>query len=566
MLLLALASCAVEKSPGGGEKDTTPPEIIAVDPPHRSRYFDSKKITFYFNEFIDPAVSGGDIFISPLLPLDAYEAYVYNRKLHVKFKEELADSTTYIVTLGSKVKDFRGKNKLEKSIQYAFTTGNILDSARVSGTILNARTNAPMTEMNVLLYPADSIVQDSFLSISPTYAAYTEAEGKFTLGFLKLGNYRILGLKDKDGNYKYNLPTEMIALPDTAGIRLSPDSSRAEGVLYAFTPDNRAPGINSVNWLNSRNLKLEFSEEVVRIDSALLDSQNIALTQTPDEPTVWYLHLPAAVQDSAVVDLRGVRDTVTNTMDSLLVVKLRKNAVFDSSFTAQAVKPEGRYNPYAHWFMAKDVLDSTRIRNHLAVVDTGGDTLAAAIQSVGHFIRVQLPDTLKPVKPVLAFDVDLRTPAGLRPDSNYTLAIPPADPAQFGSLSGRFLPADSLDNPILFLELDKDTRFELRPGPFKLKHVPVGTYKMRVLEDRDGNGRWSPGSLQPRKRHESVRLTEQVVDVKSGFLVEGVDVYYPPRPEDLEPSQDATTDAEDATSDGASTDAPDSGGRRPGRK
>ena len=85
-------------------------------------------------------------------------------------------------------------------------------------------------------------------------------DGTFRLPFLRRTNYRVYGIEDIDQSSTYNLPTEVLALADTAFIQFSDTTNTKEVTLLRFIPDEQAPAINGFSWLSDSILKVEFSE------------------------------------------------------------------------------------------------------------------------------------------------------------------------------------------------------------------------------------------------------------------------------------------------------------------
>lgn len=52
--LVAGSGCANIVPPLGGPRDTIPPKLLYVTPRDSSKHFNTNKIVFYFDEFIDP--------------------------------------------------------------------------------------------------------------------------------------------------------------------------------------------------------------------------------------------------------------------------------------------------------------------------------------------------------------------------------------------------------------------------------------------------------------------------------------------------------------------------------
>src|SRR5690625_6109766 len=145
LTLSILRQCASHASIQGGPKDETPPKVDSLaSSPTPQVNFTKDDITITFDEWVKLEDPFDQIFISP--PLEHRPTYnLKKRSLIISFHEEevLKDSTTYIINLGTSIKDITESNPLE-DFQYVFSTGDELDSLGFSGTITDILTGEPV--------------------------------------------------------------------------------------------------------------------------------------------------------------------------------------------------------------------------------------------------------------------------------------------------------------------------------------------------------------------------------------------------------------------------------------
>jgi hypothetical protein len=547
-LVLGLsAGCAAITPPQGGPKDTTGPELLQTQPPHRTRNFDQSSVTFHFNEFLKPGSPKQAIFISPVLPSEAYSASVLNRRLTIEFKAELRDSTTYVITLGKGIKDYTEGNALKSPIQYAFSTGDELDTCRIYGQLRHARTGKPPKGFTVLLYQADSIQAYDFRDVEPAYAATPDEQGRYELGYLAGGNYRLLAIKDADNSYSYNLPNEAVAIPANKGIRLGDSVCELQRNLQAFQPDTLPPKLNNQKWRSPRDLALSFSEamlsgqallDTAAVDTSLPDSVRQPFTardtlpllpKQDDQLAEQRLPLPRRLPaDSFRVRLAGVTDTAGNSMDTTLQLKAPPAKNFDMklSFKAQ----EAVRDPYRQSFRLPSPLVADSLGRQIYVVDTAGKRVEqAAVTTEGYQLHVDLParvDTLNQYSIVL--DSTLTTRAGHRMDTLQVKPFPLKGLNQYGSLAGKIQAPDSLRGLVLHMvHQATGQHYTTSERRFLFSHLPTGQYQPELIVDRDGNGRWTPGQLTPFRRPEPVHRIDQPVEIRAGWSIEDYNITYP---------------------------------------
>lgn len=220
LMLTLLASCAQVVAPTGGDKDQTPPAIIASDPPDLSTNFDRKRIEITFDEYIQFNNLKKQLIISPPL-LEDPDISIKKKSVVIEFKPRIIpkangepgilryfeDNTTYTINFGNAIADITENNKAD-NLTYTFSTGDYVDSLWIAGRVLNARTKLPEPGVLVMLYTDyhDSIPYQE----KPQYVAKTDANGEYLIRHIKEAEYKVFALKDANQNYRYDDPSELI--------------------------------------------------------------------------------------------------------------------------------------------------------------------------------------------------------------------------------------------------------------------------------------------------------------------------------------------------------------------
>ena len=206
---LFFGSCANIKNISGGPDDKTPPKILTEKSTQNfSKNFNSRKIILTFNEWVTLNNPVQNIIISP--PTEYPLKYKLQKKsLVIEFneKENLKDSTTYTINIGESIKDLTAQNPAS-NIKFIFSTGDVIDSLQIKGSVRDAKTLKGQEKALVLLY---SNLNDSVISkIKPDYFSWTDKDGNFEVDNLRQGTYRIFTILDKNQNYIYDQPSESI--------------------------------------------------------------------------------------------------------------------------------------------------------------------------------------------------------------------------------------------------------------------------------------------------------------------------------------------------------------------
>ena len=211
IFFLLLASCANRgQGPQGGPRDSIPPVILKEVPVNGTLNFNAKEILVYFDEYIQMNDVQKHVLISPPQQTPP-EVKAIGKHMSVVFQEELQDSTTYTIDFGAAICDYNEKTPLEGYV-FSFSTGDVIDSLAISGTIYNAANLDPVTEVLVGIHrnPHDS----AFTSLPFSRITRANSEGHFTIHNIQPGTYRIYALNDISRDYLYQ-PGEAFAWSDS---------------------------------------------------------------------------------------------------------------------------------------------------------------------------------------------------------------------------------------------------------------------------------------------------------------------------------------------------------------
>ena len=205
--LLAVVSCAKMGQPDGGWYDETPPVIVRTTPEDKGVNVKQKKITIYFDEFIQVDNPTEKVVISPP-QIEQAEIQAAGKKIEVELKDSLKENTTYTVDFSDAITDNNENNPLG-NYTYTFSTGDHIDTLEVAGYVLNARDLEPIKGILVGLY-AD--LSDTAFTKKPMLrVSRTDSRGRFVIKGIAPGSYRIYALQDADNNYVFNQKSEQIA-------------------------------------------------------------------------------------------------------------------------------------------------------------------------------------------------------------------------------------------------------------------------------------------------------------------------------------------------------------------
>ena len=214
---LTLVNCAKRGIPEGGPKDETPPVLINAEPEINTINFDEDRIRLFFDEYIKLKDFRKQLVVSP--PIDK-SFYTINPQsgaskfIQIDIKEKLDQNTTYVFNFGESVVDNNEENKLP-FFNYVFSTGNYIDSLKISGNIKSVFQRESENFISTFLYPVDEKFNDSVIYNGlPNYVGSTLDSTNFKMTNLKKGKYLFIALKDENNNYKFDPEFEKIGFTE----------------------------------------------------------------------------------------------------------------------------------------------------------------------------------------------------------------------------------------------------------------------------------------------------------------------------------------------------------------
>ena len=210
--LIIVFSCAKRGTITGGSKDTLAPVMIQSLPQNFSTNFNGKSVKLKFNEYVKLKDINKQLIVSPpmknqleILPQLA------TKELTIKIKDTLLPNTTYSFNFGNSIQDNNENNPL-KQYKYVFSTGKYLDSLFLNVKTKDAINRKVDNFVSIMLYEVNDKYTDSVVFKQvPRYITNTLDSLKLVkLENLKQGKYRLIAIKDVNGNNKFDPNTDKI--------------------------------------------------------------------------------------------------------------------------------------------------------------------------------------------------------------------------------------------------------------------------------------------------------------------------------------------------------------------
>ena len=560
-ILLALVRCANIVSPEGGAKDISPPAVVSCEPPNNSTSFKGKSVKIDFDEFINAETSGDKVLISP--PVDKTPDFrLRGKSLIIGFEDPLAPDLTYTIDLGTSVSDITEGNKLQGFI-YAFSTGTVLDSLTLTGSVRDAFTNQPAKGVLVMLYlpKNDTIPADSLpVRIKPAHVTRTGDDGGFIFTHLAPASYKIIALGDKTGDMLFNTVGEQVAFsdslvqpwyagPTTAEIQPA-DSTVTDSVsrdTFAAPPAGHPVALRIFEAMDSVQTLIRSALVRDRMATLIFRYPPGDLRLVPvniDSLSPWCLAEPGVLGDTLTLwmqpgtpDTLRIRITADKMKPDTIELPVR---YIDASKKGKKAVAEGpkrleitnntrgsllNFFKYPLILTTSYPIDSMDLSG-LRLID-GNDTLkpftAMADSSrrrivvehrwtEGKAFRLYLPDSA-------IFSINGLTNDTLR------FRFKTAETRFYGNLKLNVKVPEGADRVIVqLLAADKEKVLEERvinkTGRISFDYLLPAKYKIKAILDRNYNGRWDTGDYFRHLQPEEVVYFPRTLDLRANWDVE----------------------------------------------
>ncbi|MCB9231473.1 MAG: Ig-like domain-containing protein [Bacteroidia bacterium] len=525
------AACASEGSLTGGDKDVDGPVVEGTYPETGTLNNLDREIVFTFDEFLKQGSYADEVFISPVQETKP-EIVTGLKKIKIKLKDDLRPNTTYVITLGTGVKDDQEGNKMAKPYTLAFSTGATLDSMEISGKVIDPKTGAGEENFTMLLYPADEISGDSIWNRRPVYSSLTDEEGKFKLRYLSRQSYRIYAVKDGDRNFKYNSVSEKIAIASGSLIEFPDSADGAEVTLQSTIPDNVAPFPRSAKWINDKTVVVDFKEDIpltfkgdslqiYTTDTLGSDPQLVSgFNKLIKDKTKIFLQTSRAKEEYVLIQFKNLVDSLGNKRDTFIQINPNK---ISKDYEKQIIlQPDLDEITLKYKFNFTYPLRSYLNGLQYEIRDTVSKKSLTSTYKNDNFVMEIALEEYPKKKTVLevTFQKGIQFRSGNSSDTTVTFFLNTKDLENLGGLSGKVNDEELPGNWILFLQNEKGKTVRRAGENFAFQGLDPGKYTFWMFDDADSNGVYTPGSLHPYRLPEKVFIDSNPVEVRANWQVE----------------------------------------------
>ncbi|MEG1405530.1 MAG: Ig-like domain-containing protein, partial [Alistipes sp.] len=555
-------------TPTGGPKDTLPPVITLMTPDnHTTQMKDRTKILIEFDEFVQLKEQQKEFFTSPAMKKKPILT-LRGRGVAIQLRDTLLPNTTYALNFGSSIRDNNEGNPLY-SMRYVFSTGTEIDSMICSGYTADSYKADSVPQSFIYFFLADSVedvaqYDSTLFKYKPAVIARAEKNGLFIAQNLKPVPYRIYAVQDRNDNQSYEPTVDQVGflegthnpidLPDF-GIWY--DSIRhyvsADPQLYfrMFTDVNfrrqkltqslRPLQHKALLYFNAAHPKIEeLRFDSIPSDRVIVDPQtvgrdtialwfNVPSKELPDtlKGSITYLQHDTLNRLQSVTEPLKLAWRLIESKDQQKEREKREKERKKAEAAGEKVAKEK--NPFTYKMpLSGDINPETNLEVEF-------DYPVAKIDSAAILLTVKHEDQSITDLPVhfvrdTASLLRWRITAPWKKLGDYTLTVPAGawttvagfsndsivgkykvmDPENYALVKMNVLSKRDGSKYIVQL-LDaggalKQERREIDSGLVQFNYVPAGEVKLRVIEDRNGNGKWDTGNLVERRQPERAEM------------------------------------------------------------
>lgn len=576
-------SCANIGNPSGGPIDKTPPIFMRSNPTPNAVNVKDRKIEIFFDEIVTLKDPSTKIIVSPA-QTEMPRMSALGRKVTVELVDSLLPNTSYTIDFSNSIQDNNEGNAID-NFAFAFSTGSVIDSMRVSGYVLDSRTLEPMQSVVVGLQ--SNLADSAFHKEKLQRVALTNDRGQFTIRNVSPGSYHIFALKDLDRDYKFGNPTEDIAFLDSiivpsigsreAADTIYNDLNEIDTIMRAtrpayfpndillsmFNEDRKSQYLANNLRVDSTRISLTFAAASDTLPSLSIVGRNdvpdqwytLERSQTNDTLTYWIRppHLVSAdtlmvattyLRTDTTSNLSWGTDTLKFTFQRQKAKKKKKNEETDS---LEQIR-----------FMELHPLANGTQEVYAPLLLQTGTPIERYSREAFHLQRkLQNDTTFYPaeIKSIALRDStlsrrDLMLKVDWEPGAAYTLAVDSLAMTDIYGLQTKPLKVDfnvrkmeEYGNIVFNIPAVRDSAIvELLDGTDKVVlHTPVkshraellnllpGKYYARLFIDRNGNGKYDTGNYDMHLQPEETIYYPGAINLKKNWDVEQTwDIYATP--------------------------------------
>ncbi len=513
LTLVLFTNCAKRGTITGGLKDTLAPVILSTNPENFSTHFKEKTIQINFDEYVKLNKVNQQLIISP--PMDIQPEITpmgYPSKfIKIKIFDTLKANTTYSFNFGESIQDNNEGNPYT-NYKYVFSTGDYIDSLKLTTNFEDAYSKKSNGTINVLLYETEGFNDSTIYKKKPLYvASVKDSVSTADLENLKSGSYYLVALQEKSSNYKFDPKSDKIGFHSTP-ITLPTDSVYSVK-LFSETKQATAyrPSMVSQNkWLaayegDTKNLKV----------TAVGNNKPIAsrIQKVPGKDSIFiftpldkYDSLQFKFKTANYEKIHSVNQRTLKLVDTLQVKFAKSGTIqFRDTISFTTNTPFKNISNDLIQVIGKDSLQIP----FTIKTDSLNNTVKILFDKVE---EEKYTVFLKPNSVTDFYDTALKTEMIQRFQTGKL--------TEYGNIS--FTLSGTVNYPIIFELLTKDEKlydylYITEESSIEFRAIEPDKYFIRIIEDANGNKKWDTGSYLEKRQPEKVINFLKEFDIRANW-------------------------------------------------
>ena len=561
--------CATIMTPTGGPKDTLPPVITLMTPDNFTTNFKDRKIYIEFDEFVQIKDQQKEFFTSPQMTKKP-TINLRGRGISVQLRDTLRENTTYALNFGSAICDNNEGNPLYSMRYVFSTGPEIDSMVLSGYTVDAYKADSVSKSFIYFYIadsvPEPKEYDSTLFNYKPQVIARAETNGIFLAQNLKPVPYRVYAFQDTNDNQMYEPSIDKVGFLDSLiNPALMPDFSVWYDSLRHYVTADPQVFMRMFTDVAFKRQTLQQSERPARHKAMLYfgaahpEVTGLRFDSIPAERVIWdpqtvgrdtvalWFDVPSAsLPDTIKGEITYFKhDTVNQLQEVTEPLKLAWRLIETKEQEREREKLErerrkaeaageewvepkkenpfafkmptsGEINPENHLTVDFDYplvkLDSAELLLTRVLEDNSiEDIPVRMVRDTGTLRRwqVRAPWKLGGQYTLTIPEGAITDVAGLSNDSiirKYTVL----DPEKFATVLIHVRGRDDGTKYIVQL-LDgsnalKQEKRDVTTGDIRFNYVPAGEIKFRVIEDRNGNGKWDSGNVVERLQPERAEI------------------------------------------------------------
>lgn len=525
-IFLLLNACAKQGAPLGGPVDEKSPKVTSILPNQNSINSNPTEIIVTFDEYIKLENPSKNIIITPKINKDELEISALRNTLKIILNQNLEEQTTYVFNFQKAVLDLSEGNPAD-DLKLVFSTGNQIDSLTLTGKVnfYYPKEKENFQKVIIGLY-LENDSTTGFKS-APYYLSQIDSSGNFQINNIKPGEYKSFAWEDENSNLKIDSKSERFDFfLDTLDITQSIDSLHFNLAIGDQTPIKiiRSTAVG-------RQYEIIFNRNVADLstDNPFL-GKSVFYTLSTDKRLKIYSKTTR--KDSVSFNFI-FRDSSLNSIDTTIYAKFIENDRKPEKLILSGNTGKSFYTTMPIELKFNKPIESIIYDSLYISYDTASkiQVTPSMLYFTDSMMRTNLNISV-PIMDELPFDI-------------FTIH---ASDSSFIDIEGSYNEKSFLGN---YRKLKKETlsdaisgtitngtdpfiiqlinnkseivaeQYLIGSNQYQFTLIEPATYQIRVIEDRNLNGRWDPNNFILQKYAERITYFEDKKTKSRDLIIRG---------------------------------------------